>query len=196
VHSHDHGSVANDPSHDKPVPDPHCIAPLPGLPLDPVCGMPLDTRPPHTSTRRRPRLFSADSIVSTSSLPTRAGTPRASGKLRPLPRRDAGRDLHLPDAPGDRQAGPGNCPKCGMALEPVRTKRRHQPNPELLDMARRFWIGLALTVPVLDLAMAEHLPRLHAALPNPKFSGWIQFILSVPVVLWARGLSSCAAGIR
>src|SRR5207245_7576386 len=84
-----------------------------------------------------------------------------------------------------RQAGPGNCPKCGMALEPVAPSADDQPNPELLDMARRFWIGLALTVPVFGLAMAEHLPGLHAALPNPKFSGWIQFILSVPVVLWA-----------
>src|SRR3989454_663780 len=66
-------------------------------------------------------------------------------------------------------------------------------------MARRFWIGLALTVPVFGLAMAEHLPGLHAALPNPKISGWIQFILSVPVVLWAawpffvRGWNSLAS---
>jgi len=104
-----------------------------------------------------------------------------------------------PMHPEIRQAGPGNCPKCGMALEPVAPSPDDQPNPELLDMARRFWIGLALTVPVFGLAMAEHLPGLHAALPNPKFSGWIQFILSVPVVLWAawpffvRGWNSLAS---
>src|SRR5712691_2673060 len=90
-----------------------------------------------------------------------------------------------PMHPEIRQAGPGNCPKCGMALEPVMASAEGEPNPELADMTRRFWIGLALTVPVFGLAMAEHLPGLHAALPNPKFSGWIQFILSVPVVLWA-----------
>src|SRR3989449_142729 len=101
--------------------------------------------------------------------------------------------------PEIRQVGPGNCPKCGMALEPVAPSPDDQPNPELLDMARRFWIGLALSVPVFALAMAEHLPGLHAALPNPKFSGWIQFILSVPVVLWAawpffvRGWNSLAS---
>jgi len=90
-----------------------------------------------------------------------------------------------PMHPEIRQAGPGNCPKCGMALEPVAPSADDQPNPELRDMARRFWIGLALTVPVFGMAMAEHLPGLHVALPNPRFSGWIQFVLSVPVVLWA-----------
>jgi len=104
-----------------------------------------------------------------------------------------------PMHPEIRQAGPGNCPKCGMALEPVMASAEGEPNPELADMTRRFWIGLALTVPVFGLAMAEHLPGLHAALPNPKFSGWIQFILSVPVVLWAawpffvRGWNSLAS---
>jgi Cu+-exporting ATPase len=72
-----------------------------------------------------------------------------------------------------------------MALEPVVASAEGQPNPELVDMTRRFWIGLALTVPVLGLAMAEHLPSVRAALPGRATSGWIQFVLSVPVVLWA-----------
>jgi Cu+-exporting ATPase len=90
-----------------------------------------------------------------------------------------------PMHPEIRQPGPGNCPICGMALEPVVASAEGQPNPELVDMTRRFWIGLALTVPVLGLAMAEHLPSLRAALPGRATSGWIQFVLSVPVVLWA-----------
>ena len=110
---------------------------------------------------------------------------KAVGKPAPLPGATSGAIYTCPMHPEIRQAGPGNCPKCGMALEPVAPSADDQPTPELLDMARRFWIGLALTVPVFGLAMAEHLPGLHAALPNPKFSGWIQFILSVPVVLWA-----------
>ncbi len=110
---------------------------------------------------------------------------KASGKPAPLPGATPAAIYTCPMHPEIRQAGPGNCPKCGMALEPVAPSADDHPNPELLDMARRFWVGLALTVPVLGLAMAEHLPGLHAALPNPKFSGWIQFVLSVPVVLWA-----------
>ena len=110
---------------------------------------------------------------------------KAAGKPASLPGTAPDAIYTCPMHPEIRQIGPGNCPKCGMALEPVAPSADDQPYPELLDMARRFWIGLALTVPVFSLAMAEHLPGLHAVLPNPKFSGWIQFILSVPVVLWA-----------
>ena len=87
--------------------------------------------------------------------------------------------------PEIRQVGPGVCPKCGMALEPVVASAEGGPNPELADMTRRFWIGLALTVPVFGLAMAEHAPGLHGALPDAKLSGWIQLLFSIPVVLWA-----------
>ena len=124
---------------------------------------------------------------------------KAAGGSAPLPGAMPDAIYTCPMHPEIRQAGPGNCPKCGMALEPVAPRADDQPNPELLDMARRFWIGLALTVPVFGLAMAEHLPGLHAALPNPKISGWIQFVLSVPVVLWAawpffvRGWNSLAS---
>src|SRR5712692_5391363 len=90
-----------------------------------------------------------------------------------------------PMHPEIRQIGPGNCPKCGMALEPVVVSAAEQPNPELIDMTRRFSVGLALTVPVFGLAMAEHLPGLHAVLPGRGVSDWIQFALSLPVVLWA-----------
>jgi Cu+-exporting ATPase len=110
---------------------------------------------------------------------------KAAGKPAPLPVATPGAIYTCPMHPEIRQAGPGNCPICGMALEPVAPSADDQPNPELVDMARRFWIGLALTVPVFGLAMAEHLPGLHALLPGPRFSGWFQFILSVPVVLWA-----------
>src|SRR6202007_1381939 len=68
------------------------------------------------------------------------------------------------------------CPKCGMALEPVVARAEQQPAPELADMTRRFWIGLVLTLPVLALAMLAH---------GLAVSGWIQFVLSSPVVLWA-----------
>ncbi len=107
---------------------------------------------------------------------------RHGGGLGALP---LGMLYTCPMHPEIRQVGPGNCPICGMALEPVVASAEEQPNPELVDMTRRFWIGLALTVPVFGLAMAEHLPGPHAMLSGQKVSGWIQFALSLPVVLWA-----------
>ncbi|MDB5377782.1 MAG: copper-translocating P-type ATPase, partial [Rubritepida sp.] len=88
--------------------------------------------------------------------------------------------------PQIRQVGPGNCPICGMALEPVDVTAEAEPNHELIDMTRRFWIGLALTVPIVALEMGAHIPRLglHQFL-SPTMSTWIQFLLGTPVVLWA-----------
>jgi Cu+-exporting ATPase len=81
------------------------------------------------------------------------------------------------------QIGPGNCPICGMALEPKTISLDDKPDAEYLDMKRRFWISAVLTVPVFVLAMAEMLPDFHTIIP-PKISLWIQFILATPVVLW------------
>jgi len=79
---------------------------------------------------------------------------------------------------------PGDCPKCGMVLEP-RTVTLEDNNSELEDMTRKFWIGLVLSVPVLFLVMGEHIPglNLHEMIP-PRISVWIQFILTTPVVIW------------
>jgi Cu+-exporting ATPase len=83
------------------------------------------------------------------------------------------------------QGHPGNCPICGMALEPRTVTVEAAPNPELQDMTRRFWIGAALTLPVLLLAMGPHLIGFPShALMAPRLSAWLQFALSTPVVLW------------
>ncbi len=85
-----------------------------------------------------------------------------------------------------REAGPGQCPICGMALEPVRVSASLQANPELVDMTRRFWVALALSAPVFALEMGGHIPALGLdRFVSPKISSWIQFALSTPVVLWA-----------
>lgn len=70
---------------------------------------------------------------------------------------------------------PGNCPKCGMALEPRIVSAEEGPNPELIDMRRRFWIGLVLTVPLLVLHMSSLLAHRAA---------WLELLLATPVVFW------------
>jgi P-type Cu+ transporter len=91
-----------------------------------------------------------------------------------------------PMHPQIRHKGPGNCPICGMTLEPLAVTVEEDANVELQDMSRRFWVGLVLTVPVFFLEMGSHLPALglnHSV--SPETSSWIQFALSTPVVLWA-----------
>lgn len=79
---------------------------------------------------------------------------------------------------------PGNCPKCGMALEPRTVTAEAGPNPEYLDMRRRFWIGTALSLPVFVIAMSAMLPGnpLHAL--DMTLLNWVQLVLTTPVVLW------------
>ena len=80
--------------------------------------------------------------------------------------------------------GPGSCPICGMALEPMTPSADSGPNPELVDMTRRFWVGAALAAPVLVLEMGRHLLGIDRIVP-PTWNPWIQFVLATPVVLWA-----------
>jgi Cu+-exporting ATPase len=91
-----------------------------------------------------------------------------------------------PMHPQIRQNGPGNCPICGMTLEPVGASETTEPNHELADMSRRFWIGLVLSLPVFILEMGRHIPGLGMdAIMSPTVSTWVQFVLATPVVLWA-----------
>jgi P-type Cu+ transporter len=99
---------------------------------------------------------------------------------------NAGVIYTCPMHPQIRQVGPGNCPICGMTLEPVKATADVGENRELVDMTRRFWVGLALTLPVFILEMGGHIPALGLDdLVPPRISNWIQFALSTPVVLWA-----------
>jgi P-type Cu+ transporter len=89
-----------------------------------------------------------------------------------------------PMHPQVRQVGPGSCPICGMALEPLLPTTDAGPDPELADMTRRFWIGLAFTAPVFLLDMADHLFDLHGVIGRASVN-WIEFAFAAPVVLWA-----------
>ena len=89
-----------------------------------------------------------------------------------------------PMHPQIRQIGPGSCPICGMALEPVLATADSGDSPELRDMTRRFWVGAALTLPVLVLEMGGHLVDIHHLIA-PQTSNGVQMLLATPVVLWA-----------
>lgn len=151
---------------------------------DPVCGMMVD---PHTTTRRaqyhgKPYYFcSAGCQSKFMADPEKYIVPAHTRKAEAVPE---GAIYTCPMHPEIRQVGPGSCPICGMALEPVLVSAEATPNAELIDMKRRFWIGLALTLPVFILEMGSHLTGLGHLIP-PVISNWIQFALATPVVLWA-----------
>jgi len=88
-----------------------------------------------------------------------------------------------PMHPEIMEDGPGDCPKCGMALEPVTIQADAGPNPELMDMKRRFLFGAALTVPLLVIAMGEMIPGF-GHLVSGAWNPWAQLVLATPVVLW------------
>ena len=104
----------------------------------------------------------------------------AAAKAEPVPE---GTIYTCPMHPEIRQVGPGSCPICGMALEPVLVDLDAEPNHELVDMTRRFWIGLVLSVPVVALEMGGHLTGLDHLI-SQQTSNWIQMLLATPVVLW------------
>jgi Cu+-exporting ATPase len=163
---------------------------------DPVCGMKVDrATAKHTfahagetyyfcSAGCRAK-FEADpaKYLAKTHAPAHAhhGHPPAKGKA---PEPPAGTIYTCPMHPEIRQVGPGTCPICGMALEPETVTADTGPNPELIDMTRRFWIGAALTLPILALEMGGHLTNLHMLL-GQQLSNWLQFLLATPVVLWA-----------
>ena len=100
--------------------------------------------------------------------------------------RNGGKDVEYtcPMHPQIRQTGPGSCPICGMALEPLIATADTGESAELRDMTRRLWIGLALAIPVVVLEMGGHLIDLHRFL-SLQTSNWLQLFFGTPVVLWA-----------
>jgi Cu+-exporting ATPase len=142
---------------------------------------------PHTTPHRyqhagRPYYFcSAGCQAKFQADPAKYLAPSAMTASPAVP---AGTIYTCPMHPQIRQVGPGACPICGMALEPELVAATSEPNPELVDMRRRFWLGLALALPVVALEMGGHLANLHMIV-DPTWSNWLQFVFATPVVLWA-----------
>lgn len=170
--------------------------------IDPVCGMSVDTRADkpsfdyegttyHFCNPRCREKFAGDPEHYIDPGRKVERSMQAAGK-------DAGKVLYTcPMDPEIVQEGPGTCPICGMALEPMGVpSAEEQPNPELIDFLYRLKIGTALTLPLFLIAMAPHIGiSLHDVIA-PHVSQWIELALATPVVLWCarpifeRGLAS------
>ncbi|WP_201860736.1 heavy metal translocating P-type ATPase [Microvirga soli] len=175
---HDHGDhTGHHLHHHEPTADA-------GKVKDPVCGMMVD---PHQTTHRaqyegKPYYFCSSGCQSKfMAEPAKYVEPATARKAEAV---SEGTIYTCPMHPQIRQAGPGSCPICGMALEPVLATAETGPSHELVDMTRRFWIGLALSLPVVALEMGGHLTGLGHYI-SQQTSNWIQMLLATPVVLWA-----------
>ncbi|MEO8986385.1 MAG: heavy metal translocating P-type ATPase, partial [Rhodanobacter sp.] len=100
------------------------------------------------------------------------------------PTAPAGTIYTCPMHPEVQQAGPGNCPKCGMALEPMLPTLDNDAGDELRSMTQRFWTLLSLTLPVFLLAMGPHLFGWHLPAPWSDVAGWVEAVLASVVVAW------------
>jgi len=166
--------------------------------IDPVCGMAVDPakNPQRYEYRDQIYHFCCEKCRSKFAAdPEKFLDPAAAGAAAAAPD-DA--IYTCPMHPQVRQTGPGACPICGMALEPAVITAAAPPNPELIDMTRRFWIGLALALPVTALEMSGHLVDLGRWIA-PSVNNFIQLGFATPVVLWAgapffvRGYRSLAS---
>jgi Cu+-exporting ATPase len=188
---HDHGHA----DHSCCAAKPQALASTGATETDPVCGMQVDpaTTPHHAEHAGTQYYFCAarcrEKFLGD---PGKYLSP-SSGQAAAIPA-PAGTIYTCPMHPEIRQQGPGNCPICGMALEPEMPSLDDEENPELRDFSRRFWWTLPLTVVVLVLAMfGQHFP----ALPTQART-WLELLLSAPVVLWAGWpfLERCVQSIR
>ena len=138
-----------------------------GMARDPICGMSVDPARAPASSERAGKRYYFCSLGCQRKFDAGAAAAEAAAASR------GGGIYTCPMHPQIRQSGPGSCPICGMALEPLlATAAQGEADPELRAMTRRFWMAVVLTAPVLALGMLERAP-------------WIQAALTSPVVLWS-----------
>jgi P-type Cu+ transporter len=163
---------------------------------DPVCGMTVD---PHTARHRREHGGRTYYFCAARCAEKFEAEPQAylgPEQAKPGP---ASKDAiyTCPMHPEIEQIGPGDCPICGMALEPKTVTIEERPSAESLDMSRRSWVSAALSLPLLVWVMGDHLLGLGHPVPR-QVAHWVQLALSTPVVLWAGWpiLTRCWASLR
>ncbi|MGK2876094.1 MAG: heavy metal translocating P-type ATPase [Nocardioides sp.] len=157
---------------------------------DPVCGMDVDPVATDFTVKHEGATYhfcSAQCQAKFEANPSAFLHPPdgPAASAAPAATKGAAVEYTCPMHPEIRQPGPGACPICGMALEPVVVTADAGPSPELADMTRRFWVAVALSMPVVILEMGAHLFPALEDLVSPRASTWIQLVLATPVVLWA-----------
>jgi len=159
----------------------HHDAPAAAATTDPVCGMSVDLATAKHSAEHQGQTY----YFCCNGCKTKfAADPDKYLKPREPEPVIEGAIYTCPMHPEIRQVGPGSCPICGMALEPEIATADTGPNPELVDMTRRFWIGLMLALPVMAVEWGGHFVSAAHWL-TPTISNYIQFAFATPVVLWA-----------
>ena len=164
---------------------------------DPVCGMTVD---PAKSAHRADHAGESFHFCSAGCKAKFIADPERYLNDAPPPEMAVVKDAVwiCPMHPQIRQAGPGACPLCGMALEPEAPSLDDAPNPELVDFNRRLWVAGVLSIPLLLLSMGAEMFGLH--LVSMSASPWIQLAVTAPIVLWAglpffeRGWASLFTG--
>ena len=151
------------------------------LALDPVCGMTVD---PNTAAgsyeyKGKTYYFCSTHCVHRFREDPQKFLQESAVETQP------GQKYTCPMHPEIVRDGPGSCPICGMALEPVTVSLEEEENPELVDMTRRFWICLLLTIPVFAIGMSDLIPGqpLQHRIGQSTLN-WVQLALATPVVLW------------
>ena len=153
---------------------------------DPVCGMTVNPQTAQYKTSRDGWEFffcGRRCLDKFQAEPQRYLSP-AAGPTASTAAAPAGTIYTCPMHPQIRQAGPGSCPICGMALEPLEPAADAGPSHELIDMTRRFWIALVFSLPVVALEMGGHLMDF-SHLVGMQAANWIQLALATPAVIWA-----------
>ncbi len=157
-------------------------AATPGMATDPVCGMKVD---PQTAKHQAEHAGETYYFCAAGCREKFVADPQAFLHEKPAPiSTPAGTIYTCPMHPEVQQIGPGSCPKCGMALEPMMPSLDEDDGGELAAMTRRFWLLIALTVPVFALAMGPHLFGWQLPSPWGGVAGWVEALLATVVVLW------------
>ena len=156
--------------------------------IDPVCGMTVNkARAAGSFEHDGTRYFfcSAQCLESFRKDPARFVKGAAQQPAQPKPVAIGKAQYTCPMHPQIVRDQPGNCPICGMALEPRSVSLEEEENPELTDMTRRFWVGIALSTPLFSIAMSDFVPgQPLERIISMQTKGWIELVLATPVVLW------------
>eukprot|EP00439_Symbiodinium_sp_Y106_P088564 s1_g1100.t1 len=172
--------------------------------IDPVCGMEVATEnAAHTHSYKGETYYfcgaSCREKFSKDAEGYLSGEAQAAADRAALEAAESGALFTCPMHPEIVTEGPSSCPLCGMALEPQTISLDDQPNPELVDFTRRFWVGLLFALPLLALEMGGHLFGFEMPLPHHVWA-WVQLGMATPVVLWCgfpffeRGVQSVRTG--